>query len=75
MDPAPSLDSRPRSPLGHEMRRRDFLRLCALAAVLPNLESPKHFALALLAGGDADARPASCRFALRAGPAGRPVDS
>ena len=31
--------------------RIELFGLCALAAVLPNLESPKHFALALLAGG------------------------
>jgi O-antigen ligase len=31
--------------------RIELFGLCALAAVLPNLESPKYFALALLAGG------------------------
>ena len=31
--------------------RVELFGLCALVAVLPNLESPKYFALALLAGG------------------------
>ena len=40
-----------KSPAMSIPERVELFGLCALAAVLPNLESPKYFALALLAGG------------------------